>query len=181
MSYDGFRETDPKLENFASYVPQIAVIPWVLVSTFKYLWTHKYSRTREFLTHGSESPGGWNPHRSRYGILNLKYPWVWIWVTHECTRALPYITLVLWYDYKVVAAGLAKLKWLHHLIMKLKGLLWIVLDLVIYLWLRIYNLDLLVHEHMWMWMLVSDTNLYFVQLMGACLFWLDMPQGRCSH
>ena len=35
------------------------------------MWTHKYLRTCEFLTHGSESPSGWNPHRSRYGILNL--------------------------------------------------------------------------------------------------------------
>ena len=57
------------------------------------MWTHKYLRTREFLTHGSESPGGWNPHRSRYSILNLKYLWVRIRVTHECTRALPYIHL----------------------------------------------------------------------------------------
>ena len=53
-------------------------------------WTHKYSRTCEFLTHSSESPSGWNPRGSRYGIVNLKYPWVQIWVTHECTRVQPY-------------------------------------------------------------------------------------------
>ena len=52
--------------------------------------THKYLRTHKFLTHGSESPGGWNLHRSRYSILNWKYLWVQIQVTHECTRALPY-------------------------------------------------------------------------------------------
>jgi hypothetical protein len=28
-----------------------------------------------------------------------------------------------------------------------------------------------------MWRLVSDTILYFVQLVGACLFWLDVPQA----
>ena len=65
-------------------------ILWVLVSTFKYLWTHRYLRTHEFLTHGSESPSGWNPRRSRYGMLNLKYPWVRIRVTRECTCAHPY-------------------------------------------------------------------------------------------
>jgi len=65
------------------------LIPWVLVSTSKYLWTHEYSRTREFLTCGSKSPGGWNPHRSKYGISKLKYPWVRIQVTHKCTRAHP--------------------------------------------------------------------------------------------
>ena len=67
------------------------LIPWVLVSISKYLWKHKYSRTREFLTHGSESPSGWNPCGSRYGILNLKYPWVRIRVTCECTREVPYL------------------------------------------------------------------------------------------
>jgi hypothetical protein len=28
-----------------------------------------------------------------------------------------------------------------------------------------------------MWRLVGDTILYFVQLAGACLFWLDVPQA----
>jgi len=54
------------------------LIPQVLVSTFKYLWTHGYLRTREFLTHSS-----------KYSILKLKYPQVRIRVTRECTRALP--------------------------------------------------------------------------------------------
>ena len=69
------------------------LITWVLGSTSECLWTHKYLRTCEFLTHSSESPGGWNPYGSRYSILNLEYPWVRIRVTHECTRALPYQVL----------------------------------------------------------------------------------------
>jgi hypothetical protein len=66
---------------------------WQLTTLFLFniLSTCKYLRTCEFLTHGSKSPGGWNPHRSRYSILNLKYPRVWIRVTRECTRALPYM------------------------------------------------------------------------------------------
>ena len=63
---------------------------WVLVSTSKYLWTHEYSITHKFLTGGSKSPSGWNPHGSKYGISKLKYPWVQIWISHKCTRALPY-------------------------------------------------------------------------------------------
>ena len=35
-----------------------------------------------------ESPSGWNPHKSTYHILNVKYVWVWIWVTDECTQCL---------------------------------------------------------------------------------------------
>ena len=49
----------------------------------------EYSRTREFLTRSSESPSGWNPHGSKYGISYLKYSQVRIQVTHECTCVQP--------------------------------------------------------------------------------------------
>ena len=65
--------------------------PHSTVSTPKYLWIHRYLRTHKFLTHGSESPSGCNLHRSWYGILNLKYPWVQIQVTCQCTCALSYL------------------------------------------------------------------------------------------
>ena len=92
-----FRSTYIIIFVFTSNLFYFYLIPWVLVSISKYLWTHKYSRTREFLTHSSESPGGWNPRGSRYGILNLKYLWVRIRVTRECTRALPY-SRSNWFD-----------------------------------------------------------------------------------
>jgi len=37
---------------------------------------------------------------------------------------------------------------------------------------------------MWMWRMVSDAILYFIQFVGACLFRFDVPQvprQHCSH
>jgi len=51
------------------------LISWVLVSTCNYFQVPVDSWV---LTCGSESPSGWNPHRSKYGISKLKYLWVQI-------------------------------------------------------------------------------------------------------
>jgi len=68
------------------YFVQILNLLWPRIAN-----TCEFPLIHRFLTHRSESSMGKSPHRSGCDLLRCpKNLWVWIWVTHECTRAQPY-------------------------------------------------------------------------------------------
>ena len=69
------------------------------MNTCEYLSNNRYSSRK------SESFNLVYPCRSGYQIIYSIYPWVQIWITHECTHAMPYL-VVDWVVVKVDCSGI---------------------------------------------------------------------------